>query len=158
MHILFLCTGNSCRSIIAEAIFNSLAPEGFKASSAGSQPTGKVHPEALEMLTKAGINTQGLHSKSWDSINNKVDIVITLCASAAGEACPLYVGDSLKVHWGLPDPAGIPSAKERAEAFEQVFTNLKNCIQSFLALPHKELRTNPELFLQSLQDIGKNNL
>ncbi len=107
MNILFLCTGNSCRSIIAEALFRSMAPAGVTAQSAGSKPAGYVHPRALEALVEAGISAQGLASKSWDDLPEKPSVVITLCADAAGEACPVYFGSVVRSHWGMPDPAKV---------------------------------------------------
>jgi protein-tyrosine-phosphatase len=105
MKVLFLCTGNSCRSILAEATFNHLAPAGWNAMSAGSHPSGQVHPRSLALLAREGIATTGLHSKSWDTLPLTPDIVITVCASAAGEVCPAYLGPVLRTHWGVDDPA-----------------------------------------------------
>ena len=98
MNVLFLCTGNSCRSILGEATFNHLAPVGWHAISAGSQPAGFVHPRSLALLARQGITTDGLHSKSWDSLPATPDIVITVCSSAAGETCPAYLGPVLRTH------------------------------------------------------------
>ena len=105
MNILFLCTGNSCRSILAEATFNHLAPAGWRALSAGSQPTGEVHPRSLALLAAKGIDASDCASKSWDALPVTPDIVITVCASAAGETCPAYLGPVLRSHWGVDDPA-----------------------------------------------------
>ncbi len=105
MNVLFLCTGNSCRSILGEATFNHLAPAGWHAMSAGSQPTGKVHPRSLALLEREGIAADGYHSKSWDDLPVTPDIVITVCSSAAGETCPAYLGPVLRTHWGVEDPA-----------------------------------------------------
>ena len=105
MNVLFRCTGNSCRSILGEAIFNHLAPAGWKAMSAGSRATGQVHPRVLALLAREGIPTQGLHSKSWDNLLTTPDIVITVCSSAAGETCPIYLGHVLRTHWDVEDPA-----------------------------------------------------
>ncbi|MCL1825736.1 MAG: arsenate reductase ArsC [Betaproteobacteria bacterium] len=107
MNILFLCTGNSCRSVIAEALLKSMAPAGVAVQSAGSNPAGFVNPRALAVLREAGIATEGLFSKSWDKLPEKPDVVITLCADAAGEACPLYFGQVVRSHWGMPDPAKV---------------------------------------------------
>lgn len=107
MNILFLCTGNSCRSIMAEALFNAAAPGGATAQSAGSHPAGFVHPRALAALEEAGVPTRGLASKSWDNLPLRPDAVITLCAGAAGEACPVYLGNVVRSHWGMPDPAAV---------------------------------------------------
>ena len=107
MNILFLCTGNSCRSILAEATFNHLAPAGWQAMSAGSQPTGQVHPRSLALLAHEGIATEGLASKSWDALPQIPDIVITVCGRAANEHCPAYLGSALRAHWGVDDPAQV---------------------------------------------------
>jgi arsenate reductase len=104
MRVLFLCTGNSCRSILAEATFNHLAPPHWRALSAGSRPTGQVHPRSLALLRRAGIPTDGYHSKSWDALPEAPDLLITVCASAAGEACPAYLGPAVRAHWGVDDP------------------------------------------------------
>ena len=105
MNVLFLCTGNSCRSILGEATFNHLAPQGWRAMSAGSKPTGRVHPRSLALLQREGIAIDGYHSKSWDALSVTPDIVITVCSSAAGETCPAYLGPVLRAHWGVDDPA-----------------------------------------------------
>ena len=104
MNVLFLCTGNSCRSILAEAIFNHLAPEGWHAMSAGSKPAGQVHPRSLALLEREGIAIEGLYSKLWDNLPVLPDIVITVCGNAAGEICPAYLGPALRSHWGVDDP------------------------------------------------------
>src|SRR5512134_118822 len=103
MNVLFLCTGNSCRSILGEATFNHLAPAGWRAMSAGSRPTGKVHPRTLALLDREGIPIEGCHSKSWDDLADTPDMVITVCSSAAGETCPSYLGAALRTHWGVED-------------------------------------------------------
>jgi arsenate reductase len=105
MNVLFLCTGNSCRSILAEATFNALAPAGGHAMSAGSQPAGYVHPRSLALLQREGIATDGLHSKSWDGLPATPDLIVTVCGSAAGETCPVYLGRVTRTHWGVDDPA-----------------------------------------------------
>jgi arsenate reductase (thioredoxin) len=104
MNILFLCTGNACRSILAEAPFNHHAPAGWTALSAGSQPTGQVHPRSLALLAGEGMSTEGYHSKSWDNLPLTSDVVVTVCSSAAGQTCPAYLGPVLRTHWG-EDPA-----------------------------------------------------
>ena len=116
MNILFLCTGNSCRSILAEATFNHLAPPGWHAMSAGSHPAGYVHPRSLALLAREGIPTEGTHSKSWDHLPQTPDIVITVCASAAGETCPAYLGPALRAHWGVEDPAHATGTDEEIDA------------------------------------------
>lgn len=132
MKVLFLCTGNSCRSIIAEALFNYMAPEGFSAQSAGSNPTGVVNPRAIEVLKENGIPTDGLTSKSWDFITDKPNLVITLCAEAAGEECPLFLGNVERLHWGMPDPAKVEGdEKTIAAAFSDTLMALRLRIMSF---------------------------
>lgn len=108
MKVLFLCTANSCRSILSEAVFNHLAPAGMKAYSAGSQPKGEVHPLSISALQRAGISTDGLSSKSSDAHAELApDFVITVCDKAAGEACPVFFGPAVKAHWGLSDPSDL---------------------------------------------------
>ena len=150
MNILFLCTGNSCRSIIAEAIFRSMAPRGATAQSAGSKPTGYVHPRALEALTAAGISTQGLESKSWDNLPQKPTVVITLCAGAAGEACPVYFGNVLRSHWGMPDPAGVQGDESTVQAaFAETLAVLRRRITALV----QQLEANPGVDAETLQGI-----
>ena len=124
MKILFICTHNRCRSILAEAIARDA---GIIAGSAGSQPEGEVHPLTLRYLAEQGISTLGLRSQSWDEFSHwQADIVITVCDSAAAEACPLWMGDGIKVHWGLPDPSKIENDAEATKmAFESVINTLK---------------------------------
>ena len=136
MNVLFLCTGNSCRSILAEATFNHLAPPGWKAMSAGSKPTGKVHPRSLALLAREGIPTEGYHSKSWDDLPLTPDIVVTVCASAAGESCPAYLGPVLRTHWGVEDPAHATGTDAEIDAaFVKAYRTLRARIEAFLALP-----------------------
>ena len=135
MHILFLCTGNSCRSIIAEATFNHLAPPSMRAMSAGSQPTGEVHPRSIALLQAKGIATEGYRSKSWEHLPAKPDIVITVCSNAAGETCPAYLGDVMRVHWGVDDPAKATGSDAQIQAsFEQAYRLLRARIEAFLQL------------------------
>ena len=151
MNILFLCTGNSCRSILAEATFNHLAPNGWKAMSAGSQPTGEVHPRTLALLQREGIAVDGLHSKSWEDLPCAADVVITVCANAAGETCPAYLGPAVRAHWGVDDPARATGTEAQIEtAFRTAFAVLRRRIETFLALPlaelaHDRLRLQAEL-------------
>lgn len=155
MKILFLCTGNSCRSILAEAVFNHLAPSGWSAMSAGSQPTGQVHPRSLALLKQAGISTLGLASKSWDGLPAVPDIVITVCASAAGETCPAYIGPVLRSHWGVDDPAQVTGTDaEIAEAFQATYQVLRRRIEAFLAQPLDQLSLQPEALKQALDQIA----
>jgi len=136
MNILFLCTGNSCRSIIAEAVFNALAPQCLRAMSAGSRPTGYVHPRSLALLARAGISTDGYYSKSWDALPLVPDLVITVCGSAAGESCPAYLGKVTRAHWGVDDPAkATGSGADIDAAFHSAYNILRARIEAFLALP-----------------------
>lgn len=150
MQILFLCTGNSCRSALAEAIFNDLAPTNWNAVSAGSQPVGYIHPNAITVLQQHHIDTTGLFSKSWDDLGSTPDIVITVCASAAGETCPVYLGKAIRSHWGLDDPAKATGTEQEVMAvFEQTFNQLKQAITFFLQQPLNELSADE---LQKLLD------
>jgi arsenate reductase len=136
MNVLFLCTGNSCRSIMAEATFNHLAPAGWRAMSAGSHPTGVVHPRALALLTREGIPTEGLSSKSWDHLPVTPDLIITVCGSAANETCPAYLGPVKRLHWGVEDPAKVTgTAQEIDAAFEEAYRILRTHIEEFLRRP-----------------------
>lgn len=140
MNVLMLCTGNSCRSILAEATFNHLAPAGWHAVSAGSKPAGYVHPRSLALLAREGISTDGLHSKSWDDLPLTPDIVISVCGNAAGETCPAYLGPVLRSHWGVEDPAhATGSDAEIDAAFVTAYRTLRARIEAFLALPLREL-------------------
>jgi arsenate reductase len=156
MNILFLCTGNSCRSILAEAIFNHLAPSGFRAMSAGSHPAGHVHPRTLALLRREGISVEGLHSKSWEGLPVVPDVVITVCSSAAGEVCPAYLGPALRSHWGAEDPAKATGSDEEIErAFDGTYRLLRRRIEAFLALPLERLRKEPGAFKGELDRIGE---
>ena len=155
MNVLFLCTGNSCRSILGEATFNHLAPPGWKALSAGSHPTGQVHPRSLALLAREGISTEGYYSKSWDNLPVTPDIVITVCASAAGETCPAYLGPVLRTHWGVEDPAHVTGADDEINAaFMHAYRVLRNRIEAFLALPLAELQNDRARFKSELDRIG----
>ncbi|MDE2260873.1 MAG: arsenate reductase ArsC [Betaproteobacteria bacterium] len=155
MNLLFLCTGNSCRSILAEAIFNHLAPAGWKAMSAGSHPTGQVHPRSLALLAREGLPTQGHYSKSWDNLPQPPDIVITVCDSAAGETCPAYLGPALRAHWGVDDPAKATGTDEEiGAAFMTAYRILHGRIEAFLALPLDALQSDPKRLQAALIQIG----
>ncbi len=155
MNTLFLCTGNSCRSILGEATFNHLAPAGWKALSAGSKPTGQVHPRSLALLAREGISTEGYHSKSWDNLPVTPDIVITVCSSAAGETCPAYLGPVLRTHWGVDDPAHVTGTDEEIDAsFMQAYRILRTRIEAFFALPLAELSNDRAGFKAELDRIG----
>lgn len=141
MRILFMCTANSCRSILSEAMFNHLAPEGFEAVSAGSFPKGQVLPRSLSTLEQAGISIKGLSSKGNDAFaSNPPDIVITVCDKAAGEACPVYFGPALKAHWGLEDPSDVVGDEAKVEAaFQATLARIEQRCRAFLGLPFGEL-------------------
>ena len=158
MNVLFLCTGNSARSILAEAYLNSAGRGRFNAYSAGSHPTGKVNPFAVELLAKNRIDASGFRSKSWDEFAKpgapKLDFVFTVCDSAAGEMCPIWPGQPITAHWGVRDPAAATgSAEEKRKAFLRAFTELSTRINLLLALPIDKL---DRLALKpKLDEIGK---
>lgn len=155
MNVLFLCTGNSCRSILGEATFNFLAPAGWRAMSAGSHPTGQVHPRSLALLAREGISTSELHSKTWDNLPAIPDIVITVCASAAGETCPAYLGPALRSHWGVDDPAHATGTDAEIDAaFDRAYRILRTRIEAFLALPLNELKRDRARLKTELDRIG----
>ena len=155
MNVLFLCTGNSCRSILAEATFNHLAPVAWHAVSAGSKPAGYVHPRSLALLAREGIATEGYHSKSWDDLPLTPDVVVTVCASAAGETCPVYLGPVLRTHWGVEDPAHATGTDEEIDAaFMTAYQILRTRIQAFLALPLSELQGDRARLKAELDRIG----
>jgi arsenate reductase len=157
-NVLFLCTGNSARSIIAEAILNKLGGGKFHACSAGSQPKGQVHRLTLQLLRDLGYDTSGFRSKSWGEFATPgappLDFVFTVCDNAAGEACPIWPGQPMTVHWGIPDPAAATgSAAEIALAFKDAYRMLHQRIAIFTALP---LRSLDQLSLQNkLREIGR---
>lgn len=155
MNILFLCTGNSCRSILAEATFNHLAPPGWRAMSAGSQPTGVVHPRSLKLLAREGIAADGCSSKSWDHLPVTPDIVVTVCASAAGETCPAYLGPVLRTHWGVDDPAHVRGSDAEIDAaFNRAYQTLRTRIEAFLALPLATLANDKARLKAELDRLG----
>lgn len=139
-NVLFLCTGNSARSIMAEAILNQKGPPNFKAFSAGSHPAGFVRPEALDQLAAACVSMNGLRSKNWDEFARpgapKLDFVFTVCDKAASEVCPLWPGQPMTAHWGVPDPAAVNGSREAVEkSFRDAFMILDRRISLFLNLP-----------------------
>jgi len=155
VNVLFLCTGNSCRSLISEAVFSHLAPADWHAISAGSQPTGKLNERALALLASKGIPTEGYYSKSWDNLPVTPDIVVTVCASAAGETCPAYLGPVLRTHWGVDDPSHVVGTEEEINAaFETTYAILRARIEAFLALPFAELKDDKARFKAELDCIG----
>ncbi len=154
MRILFMCTANSCRSILSEALFNHLAPQGFSAVSAGSFPKGEVLPRSLFTLQQAGIATAGLASKGNEAFaDNPPDIVITVCDKAAGEACPVYFGPALKAHWGLQDPSEVQGDEATIDAaFRATLARIETRCRAFFALPLAQL--DPAALKAELQRIG----
>lgn len=157
-NVLFLCTGNSARSILAEAIMNAMGGGRFKAYSAGSFPKGQVHPMALDLLKKSGHDISGLRSKSWDEFAApdapEMDFVFTVCDNAANEVCPIWPGQPMTAHWGLPDPAAVvENDVEQRLAFADTYRMLSNRIRIFTSLP---IRSLDELSLQGrLNEIGR---
>ncbi len=157
-NVLFLCTGNSARSIMAEGILNLKGKQKFVAYSAGSHPSGKVRPEALQQLASAHIPTDGLRSKSWNEFASvdapKLDFVFTVCDNAANEVCPVWPGQPMTAHWGVPDPAAVQGSRGQIErAFREAFFLLDRRIGLFLSLP---LATLDRLALKKeVDNIGK---
>ncbi len=156
--VLFLCTGNSARSILAEAIMNHIGGGRFRAFSAGSQPKGQVHPLSLNLLRKNDIAIDGLHSKSWTAFAGAdapaMDLIVTVCDSAAGEACPIWPGHPLTAHWGMPDPAAAEGPPdERRAAFNDAFETLERRIHMLAGLPVESLA--PETLKRRVQEIGR---
>ncbi|MBJ3243884.1 arsenate reductase ArsC, partial [Salmonella enterica subsp. enterica serovar Typhimurium] len=156
MNVLFLCTGNSCRSVLAEATFNHLAPAGWRAMSAGSHPAGYVHPRALALLAREGISTEGYFSKSWNDLPQTPDTVVTVCSNAAGETCPAWLGNVMRTHWGVDDPAhATGSDAEIDAAFVTAYQTLRARIEAFLALPLNELLHGRASLKVELDRIGE---
>lgn len=157
-NILFLCTGNSARSILAEAILEREGNGQFKAYSAGSQPAGKVNPHALELLTSLNYKTDKFRSKSWNEFAAddapQMDFVFTVCGNAAGEVCPVWPGHPASAHWGIPDPASVTGSNtEIRQAFEEAYTRLNTRIANFIKLPLDSL--DDQSLKQELQKIGQ---
>jgi arsenate reductase len=158
VNVLFLCTGNSARSILAEAYLNSAGEGRFSAHSAGSHPAGKVNPYALELLEKNRLPTAGLRSKNWDEFARagapKLDLVFTVCDNAAGETCPVWPGQPITAHWGVADPAAVQGTDaEKRKAFLRAFTELSVRINLLLALPVDKL--DRRVLQKKLNDIGQ---
>lgn len=157
-NVLFLCTGNSARSILAESIVDHLGGGRFKGFSAGSQPKGQVHPYAIDLLKSLGFPATGMHSKNWDSFAAAgaphMDFVFTVCDDAAGEACPVWPGQPMTAHWGVPDPAAVEGSElERRAAFRQAFAALESRIRIFMSLPFASL--DRMALQQRLDAIGR---
>lgn len=157
-NILILCTGNSCRSILAEAILNRKGEGRYKTFSAGSKPAGRVNPHAIGLLQQEGYDTSGFHSKSWDEFSGpsapKLDYVITVCGNAAGETCPVWIGAPVSGHWGIEDPADATGSPEAIRAaFTEAYRLLDMRIEAFLAL-NTETMGNREI-AAALNSIGE---
>ncbi len=156
LNVLFLCTGNSCRSIMAEGILNHHGKGKLRAFSAGSFPNGKVHPMSLATLSRHGMQSLGYESKSWDIFKDLVDldIVITVCDNAAGEQCPIFPGNPIKAHWGAPDPAHFQGTQAEIEAeFDRVFGILERRIKALVALPVNSM--DKTALVEKLNAIGE---
>lgn len=155
MRILFLCTGNSCRSILSEAVFNHLAPPGFVALSAGSHPAGALNAGAVALLQRKGIALDGLASKSWNELPLTPDVVVTVCGNAAGETCPAYLGQVLRAHWGLDDPGLATGSEQEIEAaFERCHRIVLARTEALFALPLAELAGDRAALQQAFERIG----
>ena len=155
--VLFLCTGNSARSILAEAILNSRGAGRFRGYSAGSHPTGTINPVAVDTLARMGLSVEGLRSKSWDEFGGPgapvFDFIITVCDAAAGEICPVWPGHPTTAHWGVPDPAAVAGDTERAQAFRDAYAALGRRIDRFLELPIATL--DPDALQEQVQASAK---
>lgn len=156
--VLFVCTGNSARSVLSEATLNAWGGGRFEAFSAGSQPIGRINPFAVAQLQAEGIPVDGLRSKSWDEFSGDnaapLDLVVTVCDSAAAETCPVFFGDFQRTHWGLPDPAGIEGGNaEKAAAFARAHATIKLRLRALIDLPDA-LWSQPEALAPALDRIG----
>lgn len=157
-NVLFICTGNSARSILAEGLMNHYGAGRFRAHSAGSHPTGQVNPIALQALQKFGIEADGFHSKNWDEFSRDgapdVDFVFTVCDKAAGEVCPIWPGQPVTAHWGVADPAAVEGTDEqKQQAIRDAAVTLKRRIELFLSLPLAKL--DAVALKKAVSDIGK---
>jgi len=157
-NVLFLCTGNSARSILAEALLNQFGKGDFRGCSAGSYPAGQVNPFALELLEKSHYPTDEMRSKPWDEFAHadapRLDFVITVCDKAAGEVCPVWPGQPMTAHWGIPDPAAVEGSDEaRRRAFVDAMNQLQRRISMFISLPFEKL--DRMRLQQAVRDIGK---
>lgn len=157
-NVLFLCTGNSARSILAESLLNQLGKDRFRAFSAGSHPAGQVNPFALELLQKNHFPTDGLRSKPWDEFAQadapRLDFVITVCDKAAGEVCPAWPGQPMTAHWGIPDPAAVEGSDEvKRHAFAEAMNQLQRRVCMLISLPFDKL--DRMKLQQAVREIGK---
>lgn len=156
LHVLFLCTGNSARSILSEALLNDLGEGRFVAWSAGSHPSGVPHPDGLAELQRRGHKIEAYRSKSWDEFSGpnapKMDIIITVCDNAAGEVCPVWLGHPLSVHWPAPDPAHLEPLAVRQQAFSDVYDMCRARITALIGLAHEDLGNKARL--QSIAKLG----
>jgi arsenate reductase len=153
-----LCTGNSARSILGEALFNTLGADRFKAYSAGSHPSGKVNPLAIEQVKALGYPVENLRSKSWDEFAQpgapQMDFVVTVCDNAAGEVCPFWPGHPVTAHWGFPDPAAVQGTdEEKREAFAGTLRQMRKRVQFFLSLPLETL--DRQTIENRMREIGR---
>lgn len=154
IRVLFLCTGNSCRSIIAEALANQKGGGALRAFSAGSRPTGQVNPNALVVLKDHGVPPGEPRSESLDAFESTpLDLVISVCDAAAGESCPVWLGEAIKAHWGVPDPADVTDPALIAPAFERTFRQMEQRLEALLALPLQRL--SPAELTASLEEIQR---
>lgn len=156
-NVLFLCTGNSARSVMAEGLLNLLGKGRFRAYSAGSQPTGRVNPFAVEILQSVGYDTSNLRSKNWDEFGAadapQMGFIVTVCDNAAGEVCPLWPGHPVSAHWGFEDPAAVQgSDDEKRASFRNIFEQIRSRIQLFLTLPVDTL--DRASLLREMREIG----
>lgn len=155
MKVLFMCTANSCRSVLSEGLFNHVAPEGMTAVSSGSFPSGRLNPRAVSTLNSLGVDTSALYSKGSESFqDNPPDIVITVCDKAGGEPCPMYFGPSVKSHWGLSDPSDVQGSDEEVQAaFDATVSHIRKRFAAFFTLNHSAL--SPTELKHALDRIGE---
>jgi arsenate reductase len=155
LNVLVICTGNSCRSVMGEALFNHLGKGRIKAFSAGSHPIGRINQGALATLKRHDLPTEGYQSQSWDEFEDQpMDIVITVCDNAHGETCPVYLTEAVRAHWGVADPGHVEGTEaEKIAAFEQTFALLKRRIETMLELPLETMP--PDELTHKLKEIGQ---
>lgn len=155
MKVLFMCTANSCRSVLSEGLFNQMAPDGFTAVSSGSFPSGQLNPRAVSTLQALGIDTLGLYSKGSEVFSDSPpDVVITVCDKAGGEPCPVYFGPAITSHWGLADPSDVEgAASEIQAAFDATVVQIKKRFEAFFRLDHSAL--TPQELKRELDRIGE---